>query len=286
MSIIPEIFIHGNNGFSMPVLGFGMAMPGSMFGKVDEAANEAAKLAVLQAIEVGYRHFDTSSLYRTEEPLGEAIVEALSLGLIKSRDELFITSKIWSTDTHQGLVLPALRRSLRNLKLEYLNLYLIHWPLAMRPGVVDPEFPIKPEDVVLMDYKTVWSEMEECHRIGLTKAIGVSNFSCKKLGEILSFATIPPAVNQVEVNPLWQQKTLIKYCKENRVTVIAFSPLGARGTTWGTDNVMECKTLHEIAASKGTSVAQICLRWVYEQGFIQFMVHAIEGEIRNTTSNV
>ncbi|MBA0756298.1 hypothetical protein Gogos_022201 [Gossypium gossypioides] len=205
-----------------------------------------------------------ASLYGTEQPLGEAILEAIAVGLIKSRDELFITSKLWCSDAHGELVLPALQRSLKNLRLEYLDLYLIHWPVSSKPGIY--EFPIKQEDFLAMDFKAVWKAMEDCQRLGLTKSIGVSNFSCKKLGDILAFAKIPPAVNQVELNPLWQQKKLREFCKANGILLTAYAPLGAQGTIWGSNRILECELLKEIAKQKGKTVAQICLRWGYEQG--------------------
>ncbi|KAG6737025.1 hypothetical protein POTOM_060018 [Populus tomentosa] len=195
---IPEVLLVGSSGRKMPLLGLGTST------SLLEGSQET-KTAVLQAIEIGYRHFDTAKLYLTEEPLGEAIAEALSRGFIKSRDELFITSKLWCSDAHAELVIPALKRSLRN-------------------------------------------------------------FSCKKLSDILAFAKIPPAVNQVEINPLWQQKKLREFCKANGILLTAYAPLGAKGTLWGSNRVMENKVLKEIATAKGKSVAQVCLRWAYEQG--------------------
>ncbi|OMO78178.1 hypothetical protein COLO4_24817 [Corchorus olitorius] len=217
-------------------------------------ASEVAKKAILQAIELGYRHFDTASLYGSEQPLGEAIIEAVSVGLIKSRDDLFITSKLWCSDAHGDRVLPALQRSLQNLKLEYLDLFLIHWPISSKPGAY--EFPIKEEDLIPMDFNTVWAGMEECQRLGLTKSIGVSNFSCKKLADILAFAKIPPAVNQVEMNPLCRQKKLREFCNESGILLTAYSPLGAKGTIWGSNKVMENEVLNEIAKAKGKTLAQ------------------------------
>ncbi|XP_030960525.1 deoxymugineic acid synthase 1-like [Quercus lobata] len=108
--------------------------------------------------------------------------------------------------------------------------------------------------------------MEECQRLGLTKSIGVSNFSCKKLENLLSFATMPPSVNQVEMNPVWQQKKLTEFCKANGIIVTAFSPLGAKGSSWGTNDVVDNEVLKEIAKTHGKTVAQVCLRWVYEHG--------------------
>ncbi|KAM5551301.1 non-functional NADPH-dependent codeinone reductase 2 [Rosa sericea] len=242
---------------SIPVLGLGTAA-------YPFVASEAAKEAILTAIQVGYRHFDTAALYQTEPVLGEAIAEALSLGLVKSRDELFVTSKLWCSDAHHHLVLPAIHKTLKNLGLEYLDLYLIHWPVSLEPGSYDIRF--KKEHLLPMDFKSVWEAMEECQKLGLTKAIGVSNFSCKKIEILLSTAKIPPAVNQVEMNPLWQQKKLREFCERKGIIITAFSPLGAKGTPWGTNGVMECETLKQIAEAKRKTLAQVCLRWAYEQG--------------------
>ncbi|KAJ8451713.1 hypothetical protein Cgig2_018347 [Carnegiea gigantea] len=253
---IPTIKL-GHDGGSMPVLGFGTAPD-------PPVPAETTRAAVLAAIQAGYRHFDTACLYHTEQPLGEAIAEALEKGLIQSRDDLFITSKLWCSDAHRDLVLPALKTTLRKLNLEYVDLYLMHWPVSSKPGVY--EYPIKKEDFVPMDYRCVWEAMEECKKLGLANFIGVSNFSRKKLEDILAFAAIPPAVNQVEVNPSWQQKELIEFCKANRVVVTAYAPLGAVGTFYGSNKLMESDVLKEIATRRNKSIAQVCLRWILEQG--------------------
>ncbi|KAK5838647.1 hypothetical protein PVK06_007381 [Gossypium arboreum] len=110
--------------------------------------------------------------------------------------------------------------------------------------------------------------MEDCQRLGLIKSIGLSNFACKKVADILSIVKIPPVVNQVELNPLWQQKKLKDFCHVNGILLQAYSPLGAVGTKWGSNRVMECEVLKEIAKVKGKTVAQVCLRWAYEEGVI------------------
>ncbi|KAL1113007.1 hypothetical protein V6Z11_D02G162800 [Gossypium hirsutum] len=248
------------SGLTMPVIGMGTAS----YPPVDAGT---LKSAIVEAIRAGYRHFDTAFIYGSEQPLGAAIAEALNIGLIKSRNELFITSKLWCTYAEPDLVIPAIKMSLENLQLEYLDLYLIHWPLKFSKEV--SRLPVPKEEVSVIDIKSVWSAMEECQLLGLTKAIGVSNFSSRKLEEILSFAKIPPAVNQVEMNPLWQQKELNEYCKAKGIHVSAHSPLGSKGTLWGDNRIFDCHALKEIAEAKGKTIAQrwqICLRWVYEQG--------------------
>ncbi|KAJ4710176.1 NADPH-dependent codeinone reductase-like protein [Melia azedarach] len=242
---------------TIPLLGFGTADYPFL------SDNEAVKESVLHAIELGYRHFDTAELYQSERSLGQAIAEALRLGFIKSRDELFITSKLWTGHAHRELVLPALQNSLKNLGIEYLDLYLIHFPASLKPGT---GFPFKKDDILQLDYEAVWEAMEECQKLGLTKSIGVSNFSCKKLETLLATAKFPPAVNQVEMNPVWQQKKLREFCKKKGIHITAYSPLGAKGTVWGSNRVLESEVLKEIATARGKTVAQVSLRWVYEQG--------------------
>ncbi|KAM3705572.1 hypothetical protein ACB098_03G088900 [Castanea mollissima] len=257
MGNIPEIPVD-SNGKTIPVIGFGTAE--YPFG----ASFETLRDSLLHAIKLGYRHFDSAALYQSEQPLGEAIDDALGLGLIKSRDELFITSKLWCSDAHYDCVLPAIQQTLKNLKLEYIDLYLVHWPVSVKPG--EYELPVKKKDLLPIDIKSVWEAMEECQKLGLAKSIGVSNFSCKKLETLLATAQIPPAVNQVEINPLWQQKKLREFCENKGIRITAYSPLGAKGTLWGTNWVMECEVLKQIAEATGKTIAQVCVRWVYEQG--------------------
>ncbi|KAJ4835813.1 hypothetical protein Tsubulata_931356 [Turnera subulata] len=253
--IIPEVAL--NSGHKMPMIGFGTAA-------IPLPPPEILIPIFLDAIEVGFRHFDTASLYGSEEALGGAVKEAIERGLIKGREELFITSKLWCTENQPHLVLPSLKNTLQRLGLEYVDLYLIHFPVALRQGVVG--YNLTKDDFHPFDMKGTWEVMEECSRLGLAKSIGVSNFSSKKLSQLLEHATIPPAANQVEMHVAWRQKKLVGFCKEKGILACAWSPLGANGASWGTLAVMDGPVLKEISASKGKSVAQIALRWVYEQG--------------------
>ncbi|KAJ9708659.1 hypothetical protein PVL29_000603 [Vitis rotundifolia] len=264
MRSIPEMAL-GSTGKDIPLVGMGTAV-------YPFAPSEAMIDSILTAIEL-------------EKPLGETIKKAVELGLIKSRNELFITSKLWWSDAHHDRVLPALQNTLKNLQLDYLDLYLIHWPVSLKPGKY--ELPVNKDDLLPIDLGSVWKAMEDCQKLGLTKAIGVNNFSCKKLEELLQTASILPAVNQVgserglfvkvEMNPLWQQKKLREFCAEKGIHITAYSPLGAKGTLWGTDRVMECEVLKEIARETGKSIAQVCLRWVYEQG-VSLLVKSFNKE--------
>ncbi|XP_050231222.1 D-galacturonate reductase-like [Mercurialis annua] len=253
---IPEVSLSSCKK-TMPVIGLGTSSDPT-------ADTETTKAAVIEAIKAGYRHFDTAFAYRSEQGVGEGIAEALKTGLIKCRDELFVTSKLWSSFADKDMVVPAIQMSLKNLQLEYLDLYLIHWPLKLSQNV--RSLPTTEDNIFPLDIQSVWEGMGECKTLGLTKAIGVSNFSRKKLEQLLSAAKIPPAVNQVEMNPVWQQKELRKFCKENGILITAYCPLGANGTKWGDNRIIECDVLEEIAKAKGKTTAQVSLRWVYEQG--------------------
>ncbi|CAD6260733.1 unnamed protein product [Miscanthus lutarioriparius] len=243
-SEIPE-FPVGPAGRPVPAVGLGTAS----FPFVEEDV----RAAVLAALELGYRHLDTASLYRSERAVGDAVAEAARHGIVASREEVFVTTKMWCSQSHPELVLPSLKESLQNLQMDYVDLYLVHWPVAAKPG--EPQFPIKREEIMPMDLSGVWRAMEECHRLGLARMIGVSNFTTKKLQELLAIAEIPPAVNQVEMNPIWQQKRLTKFCKDKG------------GQSMSKANpVLQSEVLQEVAKARGKSVAQISLRWIYEQG--------------------
>ncbi|KAI3455128.1 hypothetical protein Pfo_011791 [Paulownia fortunei] len=244
-----------NSGHTMPAIGLGT-------GASPKPSPEQLIPLLVDAIAAGYRHIDTAALYGTEESVGRAVAEAVGRGLIKSRDELFITSKLWCTDAHHDLVLPALEETLRKLGLQYVDLYLIHWPVRINK---DSNDSLKMMD---FDIKETWEAMEDCCRLGLAKSIGVSNFSTAKLSKLLENATIPPAVNQVEMNVAWQQQKMVQFCKEKMIHVSAWSPLGAYGSSWGTNAVMESLVLKDIAAAKNKTKAQVALRWIHEQGVI------------------
>ncbi|ERN11058.1 hypothetical protein AMTR_s00024p00110840 [Amborella trichopoda] len=252
---IPQVVL--NSGHKMHLVGLGTA-------KDPFIEDESLKFPILEAMELGYRHFDTAMIYKSEKALGQAIAEAQERGIIDSRSELFVTSKLWCTDNHPDGVLPALHQTLQRLQLEYLDLYLIHFPARLKGGIKTAEF--REEDILPIDLEGTWKAMEECCRLGLTKSIGVSNFSCKKLQDLLAIATIPPAVNQVEMHPFWQQRKLRGFCEAKGIHVEAFSPLGGGGVTWGPNAVLDCELLTEIAQAKGKSLAQVCLRWGFQQG--------------------
>ncbi|XP_056168732.1 protein REDOX 2-like isoform X2 [Syzygium oleosum] len=228
-----------NTGEGMPLIGMGGAA--SPLPPLDVLTS-----IFLEAVEAGYRHFDIVACYGSEEALSRAVTEALERGLVKSRGDIFITTKLW------------------RLGLEYVDLYIIHWPIRVKEGTegwLDLKGKMLPFDI-----KGTWEAMEECSKLGLAKSIGVSNFGTKKLSQLLMHATIPPAVNQVEMNVGWQQEKLRAYCREKGIHVSVWSPLGANGASWGSLAIMESHVLKEIAIARGKTVAQVALRWIYEQG--------------------
>ncbi|WVZ83920.1 hypothetical protein U9M48_031015 [Paspalum notatum var. saurae] len=243
-----------NTGHAMPVLGFGT---GAM------SAPEDLPATIVHAVRLGYRHIDTASLYRTEGAVGAAVAEAVAAGAVASRADLFVTSKLWVKDAHPARVLPALRDALARLRLDYLDLFLVHWPVAV---AVDDGDTTGSGKLVEFDMEGVWRAMEECHRLGLARSIGVSNFSAAKMERLLALAAVPPAVNQVEMNVAWRQEKVREVCARNGVVVTAFSPLGASGSAWGSNAVMESAVLQDVAARRGKTVAQVALRWLHEQG--------------------
>lgn len=183
---IPEVLL--SSGHKMPLIGMGTVA-------VPLPPPETLVPVFINGIESGYRHFDSAALYGSEESLGQAVAEALDRGLISSREDLFITSKLWCPDAHRDLVLPALKKSLQRLRLEYVDLYLIHMPARVKQEVEGLNF--SEEDLLPFDIKGTWEAMEECSRLGLCKSIGVCNFSSKKISQLLEHATISPAVNQI-----------------------------------------------------------------------------------------
>ena len=217
-----------NNGVEMPLLGLGV------FRSVDEEAAQAVKWA----IEVGYRHIDTAKIYNNERSTGEGVWAS---GI--AREDMFITTKLWNADMRKSRQMNAFEKSLKHLGTDYVDLYLIHWPVE--------------------NFTASWKVMEEMYRSGRAKAIGVSNFLIHHLETLLSVAEVIPAVNQIETHPYLQENELIKYCENKGIAVEAYSPLGGEG-----GDLIHDPLVLSIAQAHKKTPAQVLLRWNLERGVI------------------
>lgn len=235
-----------------------------------KAKGNTVKKAVKDALHAGYRHIDTAAVYDNEKEIGEALSEVFAEGNIL-REDVFITSKLWNDAHKQGDVIPALRNSLKKLQLDYLDLYLVHWPVAFKQGV---SFPQKPTDYYALEEAPIletWQQMELAKENGIARHIGVSNFSKKKLKDLVSKATHKPEMNQVELHPLLQQKELLEYCNSENIFMTAYSPLGSGDRSEdmkGEDeaNLFELETVQSIARKHNASVGQVLINWHLHRG--------------------
>lgn len=227
-----------NNGVEIPVLGF---------GTFKAKGGEEAYRAVLEALKAGYRHIDTAAIYQNEESVGQAIKDS---GV--PREELFVTTKLWNSQQTYEQARQAFAESLAKLGLDYLDLYLIHWP--------NPK-PLRENDAWKTRNAEVWRAMEDLYQEGKIRAIGVSNFLPHHLDALLETATIVPAVNQVRLAPGVYQDQVVAYCREKGILLEAWGPFGQ-------GELFDSKQVQEIAANHGKSVAQIALAWSLAEGFL------------------
>ncbi|WML38049.1 aldo/keto reductase [Neobacillus sp. OS1-2] len=221
-----------NNGVKMPWFGIGVF-------KVEEGPELVN--AVKFAIKHGYRSIDTAAIYGNEESVGQAIREGVKESGI-TREELFVTSKVWNADLGYESTLAAYEASLKKLGLDYLDLYLIHWPVAGK-------------------YKEAWRALEALYKEGRVKAIGVSNFQVHHLEDLMREAEIKPMINQVEYHPRLTQKELQTFCQEHGIQMEAWSPL-MQG------QLLDHPALQEMAKKYNKSVAQVILRWDLQNGVV------------------
>jgi len=231
VTAIPDIML--SNGQNIPQFGFGVFL----------VKPEETVAAVSTALQVGYRHIDTAEMYGNEKEVGAAISRS-----DLDRGEVFVTSKL-SNDAHEpDEARRAFDESLKALGFDYVDLFLIHWPLPTRYDG---------------DYVSTWKTLEEFYREGRARSIGVSNFQPRHLRRLHAEADIPPAVNQIEVNPYLTQDDVRAFCAEHQIAIEAWSPLG-RG------NVLDDPMIDSIARRAGKTPAQVVLRWHIERGDIIF----------------
>lgn len=218
-----------NNGVKMPVEGYGV------FQISDEAQCEQC---VLDALETGYRLFDTAAAYYNEAAVGRAVRES---GI--PRDEIFITTKLWVQDAGYDQTLAAFEQSRKNLGLDYVDLYLIHQPFG--------------------DYYGAWKAMEDLYREGIVKAIGVSNFSPERIVDLCMNHEIKPSVNQIEIHPFYQQEEALRVMRSYDIVPEAWGPLSE-----GQKDIFHHRTLQKIAQRHGKTTAQVILRWHFQRGIV------------------
>lgn len=237
-----------NNGSTIPAIGLGTW----------KSERQLVGKAVCNALSIGYRHIDCASIYGNETEIGEAIEYSCNEFKI-SRDDLWLTSKLWN-DCHQPeFVRPALLQTLQDLRIDTLDLYLIHWPVSQRHGIKiakEASEQISRSELSLSD---TWEAMEALVREGLIRQIGVSNFSSKKLRTLTKSATIQPCVNQVERHPYLQQTSLVSTCEELEIAITAYSPLGSGGDN--NLNLLREPLIQDISLAYNCTPAQVLLAW-------------------------
>lgn len=217
--------------------------------------------AVKEAIKMGYRHIDCAMLYGNEKEVGQALSDCFKQGIVQRKD-LWITSKLWSNSHGKDNVIPALKKSLSDLQLTYLDLYLVHWPVAIKENVL---FPQSPKDFYSYDevpLTNTWEGMIQARQEGLTKHIGVSNYSISKLKLLMQDKENYPEVNQIELHPYFQQKPLSEFCKANGIIITAYAPLGSGQT----QELLQDQTIVSIAQKHKMTPAQVLIKWQIEIG--------------------
>lgn len=238
------------NGYQIPCVGF---------GTWQTPAGETAVMAVREAIQAGYRHIDTAAVYKNEVGVGEGIRTS---GI--PREELFVTSKVWNAQRGYEKTLAAFEKTLSDLQLDYLDLYLIHWP-ASASQYADWE----------QINRETWRAMTELYKAGKIRAIGVSNFLPHHLHALME-TEVPPMVDQIEFHPGQMQEETVAFCKDHGIVVEAWSPLG-------TGRMLGDPMLQETAARYGKSVAQLCIRWALQNGILPLPKSITPSRIRENT---
>jgi alcohol dehydrogenase (NADP+) len=243
------------NKDTMPIVGLGTWL----------LSKREAYGVVYEAIKMGYRHIDCAHLYENEKEIGRAVKDCISEGIVK-REELWITSKLWNSSHGSKNVIPALKKTLKDLRLAYLDLYLIHWPVPLKKGV---RFPKNARDFIPLEacpLENTWQGMEGALRQGLVRHIGVSNFNIRQMEKILSQCSYPIEVDQTELHPLLQRPKLLGFCKNHNIVLTASSPFGTQDRAEVAqradipDFINEPKIV-EIAQKHNATPFQIVLAW-------------------------
>ncbi|EGD76485.1 aldo/keto reductase [Salpingoeca rosetta] len=278
MSAVPVIKLH--SGASFPQVGLGTWKAEK--GKV----GAAVKYAVT---ECGYRHLDCASNYLNEDEIGDALAELFESGAVK-REDLWITGKLNNPYHHKEHVMPHLKKTLLDLRLDHLDLWLMHWPVAFKylQEVTQAANPGAAKVDHSVSIRETWEAMEACVEAGLVKHIGLSNVPAIIVHDIMTYAKIKPAVIQNEMHPYCQQPALCEYARRLGIAMTAYSPLGTGSNhSWtGGDVLLQDPVLAAIAAKHGKTPAQVCIRWAVQRGTVVIPKSTHDHRIRQNIESV
>ncbi len=253
-------YLQFSNDDKIPMLGLGTW----------KSAKGEIYQTVRKAIEIGYRHFDCALIYGNEHEIGQAISDAINNREV-SRNELWITSKLWNNRHKIVDIQPTIEITLDSLRLDYLDLYLIHWPVALINSVNYPKDGSEMIDLKHIPLAETWQGMIALKENNLTKHIGVSNFSIKKINDLINETGVCPEALQLELHPFLQQNKIVEFANANNIIVTGFCPLGSSDRplnriSAGEPKLFENKTIIDIAQEKGNTPAQIMLAWAINRG--------------------
>ncbi|ODM22639.1 hypothetical protein SI65_00228 [Aspergillus cristatus] len=255
-----------NNGVTIPGVGFGTF---ASEGSKGESYN-----ATLHALRTGYRHLDCAWFYQNEEEIGAAIRDFLKENSSVKRQDIFVCTKVWNHLHRYEDVIWSIENSLKRLQLDYVDLFLVHWPIAAEKETQEqPKIGPDGKYVILHDLtenpEPTWRAMEKIYEDGKARAIGVSNWNIPDLEKLFKFAKVKPQVNQIEIHPFLPNDELVQYCLKHDILPAAYSPLGSQNQVPTTgERVSENKTLNDIAQKGGNTLAQVLIAWGLRRGYV------------------
>lgn len=263
-----------HDGTEMPAFGLGTWKP----------QGDDVYRAVRVALEAGYRHIDCAAVYGNEDVIGRALADAFAAGDAR-REDVWVTSKLWNTEHAPDAVRPALEKTLADLRLDQLDLYLMHWPVALRPGVMRPSAPDDFVPPAELPIETTWEAMAALPATGLTRQIGVSNFSAAKIRRVHEATGVLPAVDQVELHPYLQQRDLLAATREMGVVLTAYSPMGTpdsnvmfrRGDKF---KLLDDPVVASVAEAHTATPGQVLVAWALQRGTSVIPKSTNESRIR------